>query len=414
MIRLYTIGDERCARAPTSAPGDKLTAALAQMGASVAAREAAERARAEAQAAAAAEAARREAAAARRFVPVPNVLLGPVLDGGRASAYGAHLLAIKARHGAGFALQETHVACTYGIGRRGFRQGIARLRDAGAITTAEPSSPDGPSRRPQRWRGRPGHRARPWAAEAMTAILQPGARGWVALPERLLAEDSFTVALVLTVLLSPAPVRPAVAARRFGVTSRTTVGELVRAAVATGAVVQTRGAHGAILLGRPVTPAAPAPDRQQPVQLSRIVPSRIVPPYRKTATCKSDGRDLPPQPPMPRCARRGGSEGEEDYLIEALRQQGKPAHVVDLLAWFAAEGLGWWPDRLAVAQRLCTDLAGASPRAVASVRHELLAGQTHRMPPPPVILAAVRRAEAYLGEQRQDRGWIALAAARIP
>jgi hypothetical protein len=60
-------------------------------------RQAAERERDEAEA----EKARREAARARQFVKVPNALLGRILDGGRASAYAAHLLAIKASKGSG-------------------------------------------------------------------------------------------------------------------------------------------------------------------------------------------------------------------------------------------------------------------------------------------------------------------------
>jgi hypothetical protein len=337
------------------------------------------------------------------FVRVPNVLLGKLLDGGRASAYAAHLLAIKARHGAGFALQETRVGCTYGTGRRGFRQGIARLRDVGAITTAERGSPDTPSRRPQRWRGRPGRPRRPWAAEAMMQILQPGERGWVALPERLLAEDAFVVGMVLTVLLSPRAIRAAEAAARIGVTSRTTIARLVKAAVATKAVVRTEGPRGAILLERPTTVAqATRLSDGARADVSKNVPSRIVPPYREMEDGTKKGRLSPPQPPTPRCARRGGSgrEGDGLKIIEALRAEGQPAHVIDdLFGWWLAEGLIWWTwsySPLGTARALCADLAHTEPRVIAAARGRLRAERRRTMPPVPDILEAVKTIEAQL------------------
>jgi hypothetical protein len=420
-----------------SAGDSALRGALAKMAASVAARQTAERERAEVSAQEQAERARREAAAARRFVRVPNALLGKVFDGGRASAYAAHLLAIKVLHGSGrpWALNETHVACTYGIGRRGFRLGIARLRDkaVGAITADAPE-PAGAIRR-----GQPGPREGTrgwgrWAASAMTEILQAGACRWVPLPSGLLGDDSFVVAMILAVLLSPKPVRPADAAARFGVTSPATIRRLAQAAVRSGAVAETRGPRNAIMLGRPplgcqAAETHPAPaavagatsvSGRPAADLARNVPAKNVP--RTIEGRRHDRRPrLTPPAPHAAGAARGEREGvkdrdeDRDTVIELLRQEGQPAAVVDLLAWLLAEGLRWWtcgPERIATARRLCAELRAAPARAVASVRYELRSGRTPILPPAPAIVGAVRKAAAELEERSDDA--VAIGAVRRP
>jgi hypothetical protein len=240
----------------------------------------------------------------------------------------------------------------------------------------------------------------------MTAILQPGECGWVPFPVRLLGEDSFVVALVLAVLLSPKPIPQAEAAARFGVSSPATIRRLVKCAAELGAIIVTTGARGAVLLCRPaaVAPARPVSDRaaRDPV---KNVPAKNVTPYLRREQGTSDGRLSPPQPPATRCARRGGSrEGERDLVLEGLRAEGQPPHVVEgLFGWFRGEGLVWWTHlrlpgssrqetaarQLASARELCRDLARMAPRAIAAARGELRAGRTCVMPPVGDILRKV-------------------------
>jgi hypothetical protein len=167
------------------------------------------------------------------FVKVPTKFLGAILDAaGHISAAAAHLLAIKCSKGSGYVLNEQQVAKPfdeggYEIGWRRFSAGIGLLKKVGVLK-----------------RSQTGRKS--WAKEQ---IAESGG-GFVPFPEHLLQRKSLLVAFLLTVNLSPRPLRPAAVARRVGLTSPMTIRALVKEAIAIGEIVHETGHRGAIWVAR--------------------------------------------------------------------------------------------------------------------------------------------------------------------
>jgi hypothetical protein len=158
---------------------------------------------------------------------IPNNLLGAVLDHDKASAYAAHMLAIKCSKGPGFVLNVDACDKFYGISERGFRQGMRVMRRT--VLTREQS----------------GHRT------FATERLAEGGDNYVSLPDRLIASlDSDVLAFLLVVKLSPKVLRPTGAARRIGLRSRDVARRLAEAACATEEIVSRTGRHGRLEVAR--------------------------------------------------------------------------------------------------------------------------------------------------------------------
>jgi hypothetical protein len=130
--------------------------------------------------------------AAARFVRVPCSYLGVLLDHGRSSAYGIHLTAIRASKGPTFSLNEKHVAKEYRVGRRAFQAGIRLMKACQVLERTQT--------------GR-----RTYAVERLAAA----SRNYVLLDQRLLSASSSLVAFILTVNLSPKPIRHGLEWRRL-------------------------------------------------------------------------------------------------------------------------------------------------------------------------------------------------------
>jgi hypothetical protein len=161
------------------------------------------------------------------FVRVPCNLLGMILDHGRASAYAAHLLAIKASKGSSFVLNERHVAHEYGLSRRAFQIGMRLLKKTKVLERSQSSR-------------------RAYATEVLAA----SSYNYVLIDEGLLKAKSTLVAYILAVNLSPDPLHPAKVAKRLGIKTSGTWRKLVHAAVERGDVARTVTGRGATLLAR--------------------------------------------------------------------------------------------------------------------------------------------------------------------
>ena len=162
-----------------------------------------------------------------RLFGVSSQALGKVLDHGKIGACAAHLLAIKAAHKPDFTLNEHHVKKCHGIGRDRFYAALRLLRSAGVLTRSQPNK-------------------RSCAEERIEVDI-----GCKALfPAEILTESSSTVAFYLAVTLGKKPSRPAEIAKRIGVTSRTTIAKLTKAAVSYGCACNDPGNGKAILLAR--------------------------------------------------------------------------------------------------------------------------------------------------------------------
>lgn len=157
-----------------------------------------------------------------RFLRVPTSFLGRLLDHANASPY-----AIKASKGPTFCLNEKYVAKKYGISRRGFQAGIRLMKACGVL---------------ERWQS-----GRAFATER---FLPASNANFVLLDERLLGERSALVAFVLTVNLHPVPLRPADAAKRFGISARGTVRKLLRKSIELGAITSASDRRGSTLVAR--------------------------------------------------------------------------------------------------------------------------------------------------------------------
>jgi len=184
---------------------------------------------------------------ATELVSVPTKLLGMVLDRGSASAYAAHLIAIKRSKGSGFVLNEHHCRKTYGISRRGFQLGMRVLTATKVLNRTQ--------------------RARRYAVETLA---HPG-RNYILIPEMVLCQPSKLVAFVLVANMAPKPMRPADAARRIGINTRGkargATRELTNAAIGQGLVASAVVARGAILIAR----------RGHQFNLVENVPAEIMP-----------------------------------------------------------------------------------------------------------------------------------------
>lgn len=160
------------------------------------------------------------------FTRVPTKLLGAVLDGGLASAYAAHLLAIKASKGRGFVLNERHVAKGFGISRRAFQSGIALMKRRKVLE--------------RRSNGRSYAVEQPLTTDG----------GYVLIEDILLRQPSKLLAFVLVVRASPRPMRPVEAARRIGLRSAPTAHKLAREAIELDAITSGKGQAGELLVAR--------------------------------------------------------------------------------------------------------------------------------------------------------------------
>lgn len=151
------------------------------------------------------------------FVKVPNNYVGVLLDHGRASAYAIHLTAVRFAHGATFVCNENRFRDKnrernpYLINRRGFQLGIRLSREVEVIKRSKNG-------------GRPSGGKRRFASEDWKLDQSPG---FITVPESVLKKGSFAVAMYAVVYLSPEPMQPAKAAKRFGVTARATVRKIV-------------------------------------------------------------------------------------------------------------------------------------------------------------------------------------------
>jgi hypothetical protein len=159
---------------------------------------------------------------------IPNDLLGAVLDHDKASAYAAHMLAIKCSKGPSFVLNVVFCDKYHGISDRGFRQGMRVMRRAKVLE-----------------REQSGYRT--FAKER----LAQGGGNYVSVPDHLIASlDSDVLAFLLVVKLSPKALRPTSAARRIGLRSRDAARRLTEAACATGEVVCRVKRHGRVEVAR--------------------------------------------------------------------------------------------------------------------------------------------------------------------
>ena len=130
-----------------------------------------------------------------------------------------------------FGLNETQVERSieeggYGIGRRGFRDGVALLRRVGVL------------RRTQK--------GRRYARDQLV----DGGASYVQIDEQLIRNPSKVVAFILAINLSPIPIRPADVAGRFGITSPEPIRRLTREAIALGAVAHQVCPRGEIKVAR--------------------------------------------------------------------------------------------------------------------------------------------------------------------
>ena len=202
-------------------------------------------------------------------VRLPVDLIGRLLDWkpkpgdkvagtARASIYAIHIAFIK-RHRFDFdggALNERYLAKKCGIGRRKSRAGIKVLKDTEILDR------------------RSGGRGK----YAKEQPLAPSARGYVELPAHILSLPSDVVAFIVAALLPPFASRARDVARRIGITSRTTIGPLVQAAVAAGAIDTCYGAAGELFVGRKGKLELAGLKRVRPAKkvTSKTVPSKTV------------------------------------------------------------------------------------------------------------------------------------------
>jgi hypothetical protein len=190
------------------------------------------------------------------FARVPTEFVGRILGNGKASIYALHLLAIKFSNGGSdgnaFVLNEIHVRKHHGIGRRQFRAGIGLLKRTGVLTTR--------SRR----------RGSKFAQETLASC----GDGFVQVPRSILHKPSRFVAFYVAVAVSPKSQKATDAARRIGLTSRTTVRGLVAFASHAKLVAVSTGPCGATLVARLGHVFEPSAD---PKQMANNVPIKKVP-----------------------------------------------------------------------------------------------------------------------------------------
>ncbi len=227
------------------------------------------------------------------FVKIPNEFIGRLLDHGKATITALHLLAIKLSR-TGFTLNEVHVNRTYGIGPRRFPSAIALMKRTGVLT-----------------RERQG---RTFCKETLTTARD----GFVMLPRDVLAQSSNVVAMVLVVLLSPAPVRREEAARRLGIRSATTIRQLTREVIDTGAVDHFVGDAGVVYLSRP-SPAQNCAHQNCADQKRGHTRETLVLPSKRKNTSTQTGSTVQP-------AAETGAARLEGLLGEAFEQR-------QLLGW---------------------------------------------------------------------------------
>jgi hypothetical protein len=161
------------------------------------------------------------------LIRIPTNLLGKVLDQGKASAYAAHLLAIKCSKGPGFVLNEKHVAREYGISKRPFLAGLRTLDKTKVLARSQPN-----------------HRA--YAVETIA----PASDRYVLIGESFLGQPSSVVAFILAANLSPDVFRPDDIAKRIGVKSRMTIRKLTKLAKELNAIASDTAEKGKVLLAR--------------------------------------------------------------------------------------------------------------------------------------------------------------------
>lgn len=166
------------------------------------------------------------AAARSPLVRIPSSAIAAVLDQGRASAVAAHLIAIKASKGPRFVLNEHHCRLHHGVKRDAFQAGIRLAKASGALR--------------RRRQGRKFATEQPLAESGR----------YILMSESILAERSALVGFVAAICLATGEVRPKEAAARVGITSPATIRKLTEAALATGDVIERRGARGTIVLAR--------------------------------------------------------------------------------------------------------------------------------------------------------------------
>ncbi len=165
-------------------------------------------------------------------VRIPVELLGAVLDHGKISIAGAHLLAIKAAQPAGWTLNQVYCS-KLGISSRSFKAGVRLLRASIGLVRSQPS-------------GRKGY-----AIE--NNPIGKVRRNYVKLQRRALSLDSKIIAYGLAVILSPKPCTSAAAAQRIGIRSPKTAAKVAKHARDAGIIEIFQGVRAEILVGRPGT-----------------------------------------------------------------------------------------------------------------------------------------------------------------
>ncbi|MGE8942006.1 hypothetical protein ACO2I3_08845 [Leptospira interrogans] len=189
------------------------------------------------------------------FIKVPNTLIGRLLDNGRPTSAALHLLAIECSR-TRWTLNEKHVNRSYGIGPRRFPSAI-KLDQTGVLN-----------------RKRQG---RTWCKETLMAA----GDGFVMLSRDVVEQPSNVVAMVLVLLLSPVPLRREDTARRLGITSPTTIRELSRDVIGTGAVGHFIGDAGARYLDRPAVAQNCAQQIRADQKRARTLEKVVSPPKAK-------------------------------------------------------------------------------------------------------------------------------------
>ena len=162
-------------------------------------------------------------------IRVPGKLLASVLDGGKSSAYAAHLLALKASKPAGWALNQHH-CMKLGISARSFKTGIRMLRKCAGLQRSQPA-------------GRKGY-----AVE--NDFIGTVRTNYVRLPLHAIGFDTKVLAFSLAVLLSPKPTKAAQAARRIGIKSPKTASKLAKASKTAGLIEIYQGPRSELWTGR--------------------------------------------------------------------------------------------------------------------------------------------------------------------
>lgn len=162
-------------------------------------------------------------------IKISSEHIGKVLDHGKSSQVAIKLLAIRSHHSDDdFALNVTHCATRHGVGRDAFQRAVKLMADVGIIARKQVG--------------------KQFAQEVLNS---PSSPSFATIRVSTLDLPTAVVAFIVAARLSPKAARPADVAKRIGITSRTTIGRIVREAAATGEIACYGVGNRQILVGRP-------------------------------------------------------------------------------------------------------------------------------------------------------------------